>query len=305
MKKKLLQEQREKAIIENFAKTFNKIKRLDETLDVTKHLQVGDRLEKINTSTPDTLTIVKIDGNKLFIKPDSVDQVFQWTLDGVDDEIKRGKLKWLPKNEAIDEINIPKVLAPVAFAAGMMGASKDASAQAITPQQSHQVFLDTTTALPDNDYKAGRVILNSYNKNPFTADMWSKQSRENMRLFKAVKKLADYRLGGGQIEDSDLSHLGAEARRSNVATDFLQRQDNKTARLEEDEDPTHYNDFPHENFGGVYEVLEVLDHLISKCDFSIEKMSKTSTSNEPFSQGVIKGVGLIKSYIEDYKKRYK
>jgi hypothetical protein len=30
MKKKLLQEQREKAIIDSFAKTFNKIKRLDE-----------------------------------------------------------------------------------------------------------------------------------------------------------------------------------------------------------------------------------------------------------------------------------
>jgi hypothetical protein len=74
---------------------------MGEALDVTQHLKVGDRLEKINTSTPDTLTIVKIDGNKLFIKSDATNHEFQWTLDSVDDEIKRGKLKWLPKNEAI------------------------------------------------------------------------------------------------------------------------------------------------------------------------------------------------------------
>jgi hypothetical protein len=249
-------------------------------------------------------TIKKYQGKDVFIEDEDMPgRLFQWPLLHLIQGVS--KKEFIPVEQPVDEINIPKVLAPVAFAAGMMGASKDVSGQAITPQQSHQVSLDTTTALPDNDYKAGRVILNSYNKNPFTADMWSKQSRENMRLFKAVKKLADYYSSGGQIEDSDLSHLGAEARRSSVATDFLQRQDNKTARLEEDEDPTNYNDFPHENFGGVYEVLDLLDHLISKCDFSIEKMSKTSTSNEPFSQGVIKGVGLIKSYIEDYKKRYK
>ena len=241
MKKKLLQEQKEKAIIESFAKNFNKIKRLDENymdeaLDVTQHLKVGDRLEKINTATPDTLTIVKIEGNKLFIKPDSADQVFQWTLDSVDDEIKRGKLKWIPKNEEIDEISIPKILAPIAFAAGMAGAPKASQAQMQQPQGIEKSVTDTSAVgLPEDTYKAGKMIYNSYMKNPFTADMWSKRSRENMRFFKAVKKLADYRATGGQIDNSDLEQLGEMAIQSSVATDFLQRKkdDATTARLEE------------------------------------------------------------------------
>ena len=116
-----------------------------------------------------------------------------------------------------------------------------------------------------------------------------------------------YGESGGQIDDSDYIQLGIMAQKSSVATDFLQRkkEDFNTARLEEDDDPTNYDEFPHENYGGIHEVLDVLDHLISKCDFSMEKMGGTSTSNEPFSQGVIKGIALIKSYIEDYKKKYK
>jgi len=438
MKKKLL-EQKEKTIIESFAKTFNKIKRIDENeinevLDVTQHLKVGDRLEKINTASPDTLTIVKIDGNKLFIKADKADQTFQWTLDSVDDEIKRGKLKWFPKNEAIDEMNIseiskyaqtgiliinlrsasdamrvknlldsqgfdgegddavfavtygngwwedieqekngnfgvlfsvlnveeakkivnmiftsdskspfyelnrydyeivnfkigqygtktwepiegakeldeisiPKVLAPVAFAAGMMGAPKDSAAQAITSQGGHQIsYSDTTTSLPDNDYKAGKVILNSYNKNPFTADMWSKQSGENKRFFKTIKKLADYRDGGGQIEDSDLSHLGAEARRSNVATDFLQRKDNKTARLEEDDDMGYYEmDEPKEKIHAVKVLESVKDFVTGSLNFYKEKY-KSDSKNE-FIRGAIfeaeSAIRSIDNHIEDVEQ---
>jgi len=230
MKKKLLK-QKERAIIESFAKNFNKIKRLDENeiseepLNATNHLQVGDRLEKINTSTPDTLTIVKIDGNKLFIKSDAANHEFQWTLDSVDDEIKRGKLKWFPKNESLDEINLKKSLATLGLAATMMGAPKDAAAQ--MPQQPQGIEKSVASAqalgLPEDNRKAGKVVIDSYTRNPFTADMWSKKSRENLRFFKTLKKLVDYYMGGGQVDDSDIEELGAMVKQSPVAMDFLQR----------------------------------------------------------------------------------
>jgi hypothetical protein len=229
MKKKLLK-QKEKAIIESFAKNFNKIKRLDENkiseepLNATNHLQVGDRLEKINTSTPDTLTIVKIDGNKLFIKSDAANHEFQWTLDSVDDEIKRGKLKWFPKNESLDEINLKKGLATLGLAGAMMGAPKDAAAQ-MPQQQGIEKSIDSAQALtlPEKNRKAGKEIMDSYTKNPFTAHMWSEKSRENLRFFKTIKKLVDYYSGGGQVDDSDIEELGAMAQQSPVAADFLER----------------------------------------------------------------------------------
>lgn len=238
MKKKLLQEQREKAIIESFAKTFNSIKRLDENeineaLDVTQHLKVGDRLEKINTASPDTLTIAKIDGNKLFIKADKADQVFQWTLDSVDDEIKRGKLKWFPKDETIDEINLKTIIPAIGLAASSMLSPKDASAQTLTKGVDKTITDTSSISLPQDNFKAGKVIYSSYIKNPFTADMWSKRSRENMRFFKLVKKLVDYQATGGQVEMSDLEQLGAVANQSPVGQDFLQRKkdDATTAKL--------------------------------------------------------------------------
>jgi len=166
MKKKLLQEQRERAIIESFAKNFNSIKRLDE--------------------------------------------------------------------EQLDEISLGKGIATLGLAASMMGAPKASSAQAQIPQGIEKSVSDTSAVgLPQDNLKAGRVILDSYNKNPFTADMWSKRSRENLRFFKTVKKLVDYRANGGQIEISDVEQLGAMAKQSSVAMDFLQRKkdDATTARL--------------------------------------------------------------------------
>jgi hypothetical protein len=162
MKKKLLQEQKEKAIIESFAKTFNKIKRLDEN------------------------------------------------------EISE---------ESLEEINLKKGLATLGLAATMMGAPKDAAAQ--MPQQQQGIEKSVTSAqalgLPEDNRKAGKVVIDSYTRNPFTADMWSKKSRENLRFFKTLKKLVDYYMGGGQVDDSDIEELGAMVKQSPVAMDFLQR----------------------------------------------------------------------------------
>jgi hypothetical protein len=163
MKKKLLQEQKEKAIIESFAKTFNKIKRLDEN------------------------------------------------------EISE---------EALEELNLKKGLATLGLAASMMGAPKDAAAQTQMPQQQgieKSVSNASALGLPQDNRKAGKVVMDSYTKNPFTADMWSKKSRENLRFFKTLKKLVDYYMGGGQVDDTDFEELGAMAKQSPVAMDFMQR----------------------------------------------------------------------------------
>ena len=163
--KKKLQEQREKAIIESFAKNFNAIKRLDE--------------------------------------------------------------------QELDEINIGKGIATLGLAASMMGAPKDADAQT-QPQGIEKSMSDTTNiGLPQDNIKAGKTILDSYRKNPFTADMWSKKSRENLRFFKMVKKLIDNYSISGQIEYSDYEQLGQMAKQSSVGIDFLQRkkEDISTAKL--------------------------------------------------------------------------
>ncbi len=232
MKKKLLQEQREKAIIESFAKTFNKIKRLDENymdeaLDVAKNLKVGDRLEKLNAIMKDTVTIVKIEGDNVYIKPDSFDHVFQWTGSHIDDEIKRGKLKWLPKNEELDEVNLKTLVPAAAMAIGSMLPSNKAAAQNQMQQQPQGIEKSVASAsamgLPEKNRKFGKEIMDSYSKNPFTAEMWSEKSRENLRFFKTIKKLVNYYSGGGQVDDSDFEELGAMAQQSPVAMDFLKR----------------------------------------------------------------------------------
>jgi len=293
MKKKLL-EQKERVIIESFAKTFNKIKRLDENYidemnisEISKYAQTGILITNIRNASDamrvknlldsqgfdgegDDAVLAVTYGNGWWepIEQEKngnfgvlfsvlnveeakkiVNMIFTidskspfYELNRYDYEIVKfrigqyGQNTWEPIEGAkeLDEISIPKVLAPIAFAAGMTGAPKDASAQAQIPQGIEKSVTDTSSiSLPQDNLKAGKMIYNSYVKNPFTADMWGKRSRENMRFFKMVKKLADYRANGGQIEISDLEQIGAAANQSPVGQDFLQRKkdDATTARL--------------------------------------------------------------------------
>jgi hypothetical protein len=226
MKKKLLQEQREKAIIESFAKNFNSIKRLDE--------------------------------------------------------------------QQLDEINFGKGFAALGLAAGMMGAP-DASAQTQIPQGIEKSADTSAMSLPQDNVKAGKVIYDSYVKNPFTADMWSKRSRENLRFFKLVKKLVDYRITGGQIERSDLEQLGLMANQSSVAVDFLQRKkdDMTTARLEEE------GATPEKN-----EVLQALEK-VKRMAMSYIKLVEEYEAKSPvedFWRGANKGASSVVYFIDEVIK---
>jgi hypothetical protein len=63
-------------------------------LNLAGNLKVGDKLKKINTSAPGTVTIKKIDGNKIFVEDEAIPgRLFQWAADGIEAEIKAGKLK--------------------------------------------------------------------------------------------------------------------------------------------------------------------------------------------------------------------
>ena len=288
--KKKLQEQREKAIIESFAKTFNKIKRLDE-----QPLRENDSIYKPsrNRKKVGLLITGMYESNeaielKNLLDREGLDGVFAVTygngwwediqyekygkfgvLFGVSDIAEAKKIvnilfthnskspfyrvnrfdyeivnfgsfdsgtNFLEPIEGVkelDEINIGKGIATLGLAASMMGAPKDADAQT-QPQGIEKSMSDTSNmALPQDNVKAGKTILDSYRKNPFTADMWSKKSRENLRFFKMVKKLIDNYSISGQIEYSDYEQLGAMAKQSSLGIDFLQRkkEDISTAKL--------------------------------------------------------------------------
>lgn len=158
MKKKLLEEQREKAIIESFAKTFNKIKRLDE--------------------------------------------------------------------EEIDEINIAKGLASLGIAAASIAGNPNKTmAQTTDPKQVSLKHSDkdinNITTLPDD--KAAELLLYSFRQNPFSADEWSKQNRNNQKLFAILKKLVDYQMNTGRLEQEDLQQIGAKYKTSPIAQAFINR----------------------------------------------------------------------------------
>lgn len=69
-------------------------KTIKEGLDLAGNLKVGDKLKKINTSAPGTVTIKKIEGDKVFIEDEDIKgREFQWSAKGIEDEIKAGKLK--------------------------------------------------------------------------------------------------------------------------------------------------------------------------------------------------------------------
>lgn len=158
MKKKLFEEQREKAIIESFAKTFNKIKRVEE--------------------------------------------------------------------EEIDEINIAKGLASLGIAAASIAGTPDNTmAQTTDPKQVSLKYSDKNinniTTLPDD--KAAELLLYSFRQNPFSADKWGKQNRNNQKLFSILKKLVDYQMNTGRLEQEDLERIGTKYKTTTLAQEFINR----------------------------------------------------------------------------------
>jgi hypothetical protein len=91
MKKKLLQEQKEKAIIESFAKTFNKIKRLDEN-EISE-----ESLEEINLKKG--LATLGLAGAMMLPSKDSAaqNQMSQQQQQGIEKSIDSAQALTLPE----------------------------------------------------------------------------------------------------------------------------------------------------------------------------------------------------------------
>ena len=162
----------------------------NEEMNVGEHLQVGDKLQKINTAHPGTVTITKIEGDKVFIKPDTFDHVFQWSADSINDEIKRGQLKLLTKTEDNVEEGIGKTIGTAALGAALaLGTPNDAAAQ--TPQSTqynlNKQLPDEETVANLSNEEIGQKVWGLYKKNKINVEEWSKLNP------KFISALADAR----------------------------------------------------------------------------------------------------------------
>lgn len=244
MKKKLLQEQREKAIIESFTKTFNKIKRPNESRLIKENheglvdyevpewalssLINGDDsgLEDEDISKIDDFIeyVVEKHGNANFMLgdmdgEDNLGFKPNNDIDNLGSNVYRIYIK--PSNEPIDEINIKKGLAGLGLAAALAGAPQKATAQMQKPEM--QKTIDTTNIKTIPNDKIAINILDSYLKNPFTADMWSKGSKQNLKLVVKIKNLLED-LKTGVMDQKDLENFGAEYKDTEIAYEFINRK---------------------------------------------------------------------------------
>ena len=168
--KKHIKEKREKAILESFAKNFNKIKRFDE--------------------------------------------------------------------QEVDEINIGKGIASLGLAATLAGSPSNASSQVIPTKSIETPIPDTPINISAmSNEKAAVTILLSYTKNPFSAETWGQQGKENIKLFKILKKMLEYRMNTGRFEEEELEALGAKYKTTPIAQSFLSRdtKNKSTYTMREDD----------------------------------------------------------------------
>jgi len=159
---------REKLIIESFAKTFNKIKRLDE--------------------------------------------------------------------QEVDEINLAKGIASLGLATALAGAPNHADAQGVSAKSIEYPTMDVDNISQMSDEKAGVTLLLSYTKNPFTAETWGQQGKDNIKLFKTLKKMMEYRMQTGRFEQEDLIKLGAKYKTVPIGQSFINRdtKDKSTYTMKEE-----------------------------------------------------------------------
>lgn len=133
------------------------------------------------------------------------------------------KIKRLDEQE-VDEINIGKGIASLGLAATLAGSPTDTNAQTILTKSVEKPMADTplNISIMSNE-KAAVTILLSYTKNPFTAEIWGQQNKENAKFFKILKKMMDYRMETGRFEQEELEALGAKYKATPLAQSFLNR----------------------------------------------------------------------------------
>jgi hypothetical protein len=119
---------------------------------------------------------------------------------------------------------IGKALGTAALGAALaFGSPKGAAAQ--SPQQIAKSVSDSTINISSmTDEKAGETLLISFQKNPFTADMWSKSSKDNANLFSSIKSMLDkFRVKPEDVQPEDIAALGRKYKNTISAAEFLDR----------------------------------------------------------------------------------
>jgi hypothetical protein len=157
------------------------------------------------------------------------------SIDGTDYEVEITNDKNL--EEGVDE-GISKALGTAALGAALaFGSPEKAAAQ--SPQGMEQTAFDSTFSISSmDDDKAGEALLISYQKNPFTADMWSKLSNDNKRLFSTLKGMINsFQAKPEDVQPEDIAALGRKYKNTPAAAEFLDREKAikaaKTKTLEE------------------------------------------------------------------------
>jgi hypothetical protein len=129
----------------------------------------------------------------------------------------------LNENQDIDE-GIGKTLGTAALGAALaFGSPKGTAAQ--SPQQIAKSVSDSTTNISSmGDEKAGETLLISFQKNPFTADMWSKLSNDNKKLFSTLKGMINsFQAKPEDVQPEDIAALGRKYKNTISAAEFLDR----------------------------------------------------------------------------------
>ena len=128
----------------------------------------------------------------------------------------------LNENQDIDE-GIGKTLGTAALGAALaFGSPKGTAAQ--SPQQIAKSVSDSTTNISSmTDEKAGETLLISFRENPFTADMWSKLSKDNEKLFNNMESILNkFRVQPEKVYPK-IAILGREYKNTKSAAEFLDR----------------------------------------------------------------------------------
>jgi hypothetical protein len=133
------------------------------------------------------------------------------------------KVEAILSNGNIEE-GIAKTIGAGLLGLGLsLGSPKTAAAQ--SPQQIEKSVSDSTTNISSmDDKKAGETLLISFQKNPFTADMWSKLSGDNAKLFRIMKTMLDrLQVKPEDIQPEDIAALGRKYKKTTSAAEFLDR----------------------------------------------------------------------------------
>jgi hypothetical protein len=126
------------------------------------------------------------------------------------------------RNNQVEE-GVGDLLKKAALGAALAFGSPEKS-MAQTPQSIEKTAFDSAFSIANmDDERAGEELVLSYRDNPFTADMWSKLSDNNSKLFRNIKFIANQSIER-DIQPEEIAALGRKYKATSTAAEFLDRE---------------------------------------------------------------------------------